>query len=91
VVTVHSAAQSAISPTTTSPAAGQAGDDDVEETSDGSDDCLQHGGNAVDDCHQAVTDSAEDAFNLFEVLSATGFLNAGSGKKDLRMIRRHPL
>jgi hypothetical protein len=40
---------------------------------------LQHRGNAIDDGHQAVTDGAEDGFNLFEVLSATGFLKALGG------------
>ncbi len=62
-----------MSPTTASPTAGQAGDDDIEETSDGADDCLEDGGNAVDDSHEAGTDGAEYAFNLSDLLLATEF------------------
>ena len=62
-----------MSPTTASPTAGQAGDDDVEEASDGTDDGLQDGGNAVDDGHKAGTDGAEYAFNLSDLLLATEF------------------
>jgi len=56
-----------VSPTSSSPTASEAGDDDVEETGDGADDSLQNGGNAVDNCHEAGTNGAEDGFNLFEV------------------------
>jgi len=55
-----------MSPTSSSPTASEAGDDDVEETSDGTDDSLQDAGNAVDNCHEAGTDGAEDGFNLFD-------------------------
>jgi len=52
-----------MSPTTSAPTAGQAGDDDVEETNDGTDDGLEDGADAVDDGHQARTDGAENALN----------------------------
>jgi len=51
-----------VSPTA-SPTAGQAGDDDVEETNDGADDGLENSTNAVDDGHQAGTDGAKNALN----------------------------
>jgi hypothetical protein len=59
-----------VSPTT-SPTAGQARDNDVEETSDGTNNSLEDAGNAVDNCHEAGTDGAENAFNLFDLLLAT--------------------
>jgi len=52
-----------MSPTSPSPTAGQAGDDDVEETNDGTDDGLEDSSDAVDDGHQAGTDGAENALN----------------------------
>jgi hypothetical protein len=45
-------------------AAGEAGDDDVEDGDDAVDDGGQHGPDAVDDGHQAVADGAEDGFEL---------------------------
>jgi hypothetical protein len=62
-----------MSPTTASPTAGQAGDDDVEKTGNGTDDGLQDGGNAIDDGHEAGTYGAEYAFNLSDLLLATEF------------------
>jgi hypothetical protein len=60
-----------MSPTSSSPTAGEAGDDDVEETGDGTNDGLQDGGNAIDNGHEAGTDGAEDGFNLYESPLAT--------------------
>ena len=49
---------------TATSAAGQAGNDDAEERDNGVDDGLQSGGNGVNNGHDAVTDRAEDGFNL---------------------------
>ncbi len=77
---------------TASPTAGQAGDYNVEETSDGTDDCLENAGNAIDDCHEAGTDGAENGCNLFDFSLATVIFGERVGiKVDLRMIRRLPL
>ncbi len=77
---------------TASPTASQAWDDDVEETSDGTDDSLEDAGNAVDDCHEAGTDGAKNAFNLLDFSLAIVFLEEREGGKvGLRMIRRLPL
>jgi hypothetical protein len=56
--------------TTATVAAGDAGDDDVEDGDDAVDDGSQHGANAIDNSHQAVADGAEDGFELeFEEVS----------------------
>jgi hypothetical protein len=68
-----------VSPTAASPTAGQAGDDDVEETNDGTDDGLQNGANTVDDGHEAVADGTEDGFNLSDPSLATVFSDSGGG------------
>lgn len=50
-------------------AAGEAGDDDVEDGDDAGDDGLQHGADAVDDGHEAGADGLEDGFDLVGVRS----------------------
>jgi hypothetical protein len=62
---------------TATAAAGEAGNDDVEETDNGVDDSGQHGADAVDDGHQAVADGAEDGFEL-ELEEVSGWI-CGSG------------
>jgi hypothetical protein len=56
---------------TASTATGQARDDDVNETNDGTDDGLEDSTDTIDDGHQAGTDGAENALNLFNSLLAT--------------------
>ncbi len=53
-------------PTSSTTAAGQAGDDDVEERNDAGDDGLQNGTDAVNDGHEASTNGLEDGFDLCE-------------------------
>lgn len=45
-------------------AAGQAGDDHIEDGNDAVDDGTQNGTDGVDDAHQASADSTEDASDL---------------------------
>lgn len=45
-------------------AAGQARDDDVEESNDAVDDGHDDGTDSVHDCHEDIADSAEDGFDL---------------------------
>ncbi len=45
-------------------AAGEEGDDDVEQADDAGNDGVQYGADAVHDGHDAVADGAEDGFNL---------------------------
>jgi len=47
----------------TAVAAGQEGDEDVEEGCDAVDDGSQDAGNAVDDGHETVADCSEDRLN----------------------------
>ena len=54
---------------TASTTTGQARDDDVEEGCDCADDGLQDAGNAVDNCHEAVADCAEERGDLFFLLA----------------------
>jgi hypothetical protein len=68
-----------VSPTAAPPTAGQAGDDDIEETNDGTDDGLQNGANTVDDGHEAVADGTEDGFNLSDLSLVTVFAESREG------------
>ena len=45
-------------------AAGQAGDDDVEQGDNAVDDSHTHGADGVDDGHQDISDRAEDGLDL---------------------------
>jgi len=56
---------------TASPTAGQARDDYVKETNDGTDDGLEDSTDTIDDGHQAVPDGAENALNLLNSSLAT--------------------
>lgn len=80
--------------TTATVAAGDAGDDDVEDGDDAVDDGSQHGANAIDNSHQAVADSAEDGFELeFEEVSGwTSRVRVGvsASMRNLHKRRRHP-
>ena len=53
-------------------AAGQAGNDNVEQGDDAVDDGRQHGADAVDNCHQAAANGLEDGFNLYIFAPAAG-------------------
>lgn len=50
--------------TTSTAAAGQAGDDDVEEGNDAGDDGLQDGSDAIHDGHEASADGLQDGPEL---------------------------
>ncbi|MCJ1401647.1 hypothetical protein MMC11_004864 [Xylographa trunciseda] len=54
------------SPPPATAAAGQAGDNDVEEADDGADDGLQDGADAVNDGHEARADGLEDGLDLLD-------------------------
>ena len=51
-------------PTSSTAAAGQAGDNDVEQAHDCANDGLEDGSDAVNDGHEACTDGLEDGFDL---------------------------
>jgi hypothetical protein len=69
-----------VTSTTTATTAGKAGDNDVEQTGDGSNDGLEDRSNAIDDCHQAGADGAADGFDLRVLLVA---LIEDCGKRDV--------
>ena len=54
--------------TTTATTAGETRDDDVEKGGNGSHDCLQDGGDAVNDGHEAGADGLAERFDLFCLL-----------------------
>lgn len=54
------------SPTATAASAGEARNDDIEETDDGTDDGLEDGSDTVNDGHETCSDGLEDALNLGE-------------------------
>ena len=80
--------------TTTAPAvpASEAGDNDVKEGGDSSNDGLENAGDAVHDGHEARSDCVADAFDLIAVLASWFLLRFGAlGYCDnLRRIRRLP-
>jgi len=50
-------------PSTSTSTAGQAGNKNVEEGSDGSDNALEDGGDTVNDGHKASANGVKEAFN----------------------------
>jgi hypothetical protein len=60
---------SSMSTSSTTASAGEARDDDIEETGDRSDDGLENARDAVDDSHEAGTYGAENGLNLYMTVS----------------------
>jgi hypothetical protein len=77
-----SAGASTAAPTTSTAAAGEAADDDVEQSDDAADDGGQDTADSVDDGHEDAADGTEDARDLEIVLDGV-YGNAtreGNGK-----------
>jgi hypothetical protein len=52
------------SPPSSTPAAGEARDKDVEERCNSGDDAFEYGGDTIDNCHQTRTDGTEETLDL---------------------------
>lgn len=79
---------STTSPTISTVAAGQTGDDDIDHCDHTADDSVADGADSVDDGHKAATDGAEDALDL-----EVGMLVEVTWKADavhIRKRRQHP-
>jgi len=76
------------SPPTSATAAGEAGNDDVEECDDAIDDCSQDRADTIHNGHQDATDGSADSLELWHVsmLCTRWWI-----ENNIHMIRRHPL
>ena len=86
-------------PTSTRAIAGEAGHDDVEDSDDTTDNRHENGSYAIHNSHYAVTNGAENAFDLFVVhqhVSVTNAVQVKNKYSDVRVgsnlhrKRRHP-
>ncbi len=66
-------------PTPSSPAASQAGDDDVEAGDDAGNDSLQDGSDTVNDCHEAGSKGLEERLDLYLLACKRSSVRKGSG------------